>query len=359
MMNNVAFLRGIERIAEEKSIDKDYIFEAMELALITAYKKNFDAKENVRVEIDRETGDIKVFSFQNVVKRTTDPDMEITVSKAKKIKPDAEAGDVIEEEVTPSDFGRVAAATAKQVLTQRIREAERDSILEEFAEKEGELVVGTLSREDARNYYVDLGRAHGILPKSETIPGEELVMGNSVKVYITKIDKNAKGLVIILSRTHYNFVKRLFEREIPELSDGTIMLQGVAREPGIRSKVAVFSHVTNIDPIGACIGERGSRISNIIKELGGEKVDLVLYDEDIKKFIANALNPAKDLEVYLPNDDENMALVIANPDNLSLAIGKGGINVKLASRLTKHRLDVKTITKCQEEGIDLSFIGEE
>lgn len=355
-MNTKAFLEAIDNIVKEKNIDANVVFEAMELAMQTAYRKNFDAKTNVKVDINRENGDIKVYAFHRVVDEVEEPEFEITLAEALKIKADAKVGDELLEEVTPQDFGRVAAGTAKQVVMQKIREAERDSIMSEFQDKEGELVVGSLSREDVRNYYVDLGRAHGILPKSEIIPGEELKMGSSVKVYISKIENGQKGPVILLTRKHYNFVKRLFEREIPELMDGTVMIHAIAREAGERSKVAVFSNVLNVDAVGACIGNKGSRIANIIKELAGEKIDLVEYSQDLNQFIQNALGPAKNLKVVINDNDDENVLVIANPDNLSLAIGKKGINVKLAARLVKKRLDVMTVTDARDKGYDLGFV---
>lgn len=354
-MNGNQFLETIKLIAEEKNIDENIILEGLELALVSAYKKNFGGEENVKVSIDHNTGAIKVFSYLKVVEEideeAEDHVFQIDLESAQEIKPDANIGDEIINEVTPLDFGRVAASTAKQVLKQKIREAERVSIFTEFTDKEGELAVGILSREDVRNYYIDLGRAHGILPKTEMIPGEKVKMGSSIKVYINKIEEGAKGPVILLSRKHYNFVKRLFEREIPELTEGTVMIHGIAREAGIRSKVAVFSNVLNIDPIGACIGSNGSRIANIIKELGGEKVDLVLYDKNIEQFVTNALSPAKDLKVIVPEDEKEAIIIIAADDNLSLAIGKGGINIKLASRLVKRRLDIKNIADAKSEGL--------
>ena len=264
--------------------------------------------------------------------------------------PNIKVGETIEKEVTPKDFGRVAASTAKQVVTQKIREAERNSIMEEFADKEGEMMVGFLAMEDSRNYYVDLGRARGILPKSEMIPGETVKMGTSIKVYITKIESTTKGPLILLSRKHYGFVKRLFESEIPELADGTIELYSVIREPGIRSKVAVYSTNERVDAIGACIGEKGSRIGSILKELNGEKVDLILYSENPQEFIQNALAPAKNIIVNILDETKKEALAIVPEDQLSLAIGKKGTNVKLASRLTKYKIEVKTLNQINEDG---------
>ncbi len=366
-MNNKEFIKALNNIADEKNISKDIIFEAMELAMQTAYKKNFDSKTNVKVTIDQETGEVRVYSYLVVVKEldlekefdeegnlikepAINPDAQIILKDAKKIKKDAKVGDTIETEVTPADFGRVAAGTAKQVLMQKIREAERNSIINEFSNKEGEMMVGLLAMEDVRNYYVDLGKARGILPKSEMIPDEVVKMGYSIKVYITKVESSTKGPVILLSRKHYGFVKRLFEIEIPELADGTIILYSVAREPGIRSKVAVYSNNSKVDPIGACIGERGSRIGSILKELNGEKVDLILYSETESEFIKNALSPAKNIIVNIIDEEKREALAIVDNDNLSLAIGKKGSNIKLASRLTKYRIEVKTLEQINKEG---------
>lgn len=368
-MNSKEFIKALNNIVEEKNISKEVVFEAMELAMATAYKKNFDSKTNVRVDVDRETGEIRVFSYLVVVDEIdegteiedeegniidVDPeinlDAQILIEDAQKIVPDIKVGETIEKEITPDDFGRVAASTAKQVVTQKIREAERNSIIEEFSDKEGEMMVGLLAMEDARNYYVDLGRTRGILPKTEIIPDETIKMGTSIKVYITKVEANTKGPLILLSRRHFGFVKRLFESEIPELADGTIELHSVIREAGIRSKVAVYSLNDKVDAIGACIGERGSRISNILKELNGEKVDLIKYVEDPAEFIQNALSPAKNIIVNIVDEENKEALAIVSEDQLSLAIGKKGSNVKLASRLTKYRIEVKTLAQINEDG---------
>ncbi len=367
-MDPQAFIEAVKNITSEKGISEDVVFEAMELALTTAYKKNFDSKTNVRVDINRETGEIKVFSYLVVVDEidegdteideegnevdvppTINIDAQILLEEAKEIVPDIMVGETIEKEVTPKDFGRVATGTAKQVVMQKIREAEKNSIIEEFADKQDEMMVGLLAMEDARNYYVDLGRTRGILPKSEMIPGEVVKMGSSIKVYITKVEAGTKGPLILLSRKHYGFVKRLFEREIPELANGDITLYSVAREAGLRSKVAVFSDNERIDPIGACIGEKGSRIGSILKELNGEKVDLVGYSDEIETFIANALSPAKNVIVNITDPVKKEALAIVDDENLSLAIGKKGSNVKLATKLTHYKIEVKTLKQINEE----------
>ena len=389
-MNGKEFLKALNNIVKEKNIDPEVVYDAMELALTSAYKKNFNSKTNVKVLFDRATGEIKVYSYLTVVpddkmtkeeyedylfEHYTDeddeeeeevegeeeeetpisyfnPETEIKVSDAKKIDKTLEVGDTIDKEVTPKDFGRVATSTAKQVVIQKIREAERNSIMEEFGDKQDELLIGTVALEDTDNYFIDLGRTNGILPKKDIIPGEKIEMGSQIKVYVTKVDNNGKNLLILLSRSHYGFVKRLFELEIPELADGTIMLYSVARDPGNRSKVAVYSEYSNIDSIGACIGEKGSRIARIIEELHGEKLDVVKYDKDPAIFIENALSPAKDLTVCITDPKKQEAMVIADGDNFSLAIGKKGQNARLASKLTHYKIDIKTTEQAREAGIN-------
>lgn len=373
-MDGLAFIAAVENISKEKNISKEVVFEAMELALATAYKKNFNSQTNVKVEINRETGDIKVYSVLTVVEKLTEESeleneeelteeeieeknkiVEIELKDAKKEYPKIKVGDIIEEEVTPKDFGRVATSTAKQVIMQKIREAERESIMAEFDGKQDELVVGIASREDAVNYYIDLGRTHGILPKKDIIPGETIVMGNSLKVYIDVVESTPKGPKVLLSRTHPGFVKRLLELEIPELHDGHIVLFNLVREAGSRTKIAVYSDNNRIDPLGSCIGERGERISKILKELKGEKIDVILYDKDPAQFIKNALSPAKDLSVYIVNEERKEAVVVAEGDNLSLAIGRKGQNVRLATRLTHYNINIKNPEEMAEEGINIKF----
>ena len=368
-MNSKEFIKALDNIVKEKGIDKDYVIDAMKTALQTAYKKNFNSKTNVKVDINEDTGEIKVFTYYVVVNEINygkdvenedgtiehiDPeiniDAQILLEDAKKLDENIKVGETIQEEVTPADFGRVAASTAKQVVMQKIREAEKNSIIEEFSSKQDEMIVGNLGMEDARNYYIDLGRTRGILPKSEMIPGEEVKMGTSIKAYVTKVESTPKGPLILLSRKHYGFIKRLFESEIPEVNDGTIIIYSVAREAGVRSKVSIYSTKSQIDPIGSCIGAKGSRIANILKELNGEKIDLVLYNEDPVEFIKNAMAPAKDVIVSIKDEVKKEALVVVSNDNLALAIGKKGANIKLASRLTKYKLDVKTMEQIQEEG---------
>ena len=381
-MNSKEFKLAVENLSKEKGIDKDVIFDAMELALTSAYKKNYHSLSNVRVDINRETGEIKIFSYKTVVfskeyekedgvlekEVITDEDgnevvrekefhfddrIHITLEDAQKQVPGIQVGETIEKEVTPKDFGRVAAATAKQVVVQKIREAEREIINNEFSDKQDEMATGLVAMEDVRNYYIDLGRTQGILPKNEIIPGETIKMGSSIKVYITKVENNSKGPLILLSRKHYGFVKRLFELEIPEINEGVILIYSVARDAGNRTKIAVYSENSNVDPIGSCIGEHGSRINRIIEELNGEKIDIVKYEADEARFIENALSPARDLHVFITDEKKKEALVIANDDNLSLAIGKKGMNVKLAARLTHFKIDVETIKEAKEKGISI------
>ena len=356
-MNNKEFKKAVDLLVSEKGISRDVIYEALEVALTAAYKKNYNSLPNVRVEIDGETGSVKVFSFMTVVEEIEDDRIELTLDQAQKIVPGIKIGETIEEEVTPKDFGRVAAATAKQVVVQKIREAERDNIMNEFGDKQDELVSGLVAMEDVRNYYIDLGRTQGILPKSEIIPGETIKMGSTIKVYITRVDNNGKGPLITLSRTNYGFVKRLFELEIPEINEGLILIYSVARDAGNRTKIAVYSEQSNIDAIGSCIGEKGVRINNIIKELNGEKVDIVEYNDDPATFISNALSPAKNLSVFVTDLKKKEALVIADDDNLSLAIGKKGSNVRLAVRLTHYKLDIKTVEQAKEDGINIVTEG--
>ncbi len=399
-MNSKEFLKAVDNIVKEKNIDKSIVYEAMQQALTSAYKKNYNTKNsNVKVLINEKTGEIKVYSYLTVVEdekmtreeyedylfeHYTDedeeegieskeedeeqeekekisffnPECEIRLTDARKIDKSLNIGDTIDTEVTPHDFGRVAASTAKQVVVQKIREAERNSIMAEFGDKQDELLIGTVALEDTDNYYIDLGRCNGILPKKDIIPGEKIEMGSQLKVYVSKVDNNGRSLLVLLSRTHYGFVKRLFEHEIPELRDGTVLMYAVARDAGNRSKVAVYSENNNVDPIGACIGEKGSRIANIITELHGEKVDIIKYDKDPVEFIRNALSPAKDLTVLLTDPNKKEAIVIADGDNFSLAIGKRGMNAKLASRLTKYNIDIKTREQAKELGINIKKEGE-
>lgn len=346
------FMKALNAIAEEKKIDKSIVVEAMEQAMAAAYKKN-EGLTNVMAKVDDVTGDIRIYSYKTVVETVENPDLEISLEDASKEVEGIELGDTIKDKELPlKDFGRVAAQTAKQIVVQRVKEAEKQSISGEFQDKDGELMVGTLSREDQKNYFVDLGRASGILPKDQIIPGEKLVMGSSVKVYVSKLELGPKGPFIMLSRSHYGFVKRLLEIEVPELNDGTVMLYSVARDAGSRTKIAVYTEYNNVDPIGAVIGEKGRRIATVLKELNGEKIDVILYDKDPVKFITNALSPAKDIKVTIKDESKKEALAVVGDNNLSLAIGKRGQNVKLASRLTHYKIEVKSQSAVNEENAE-------
>ena len=391
-MDTKEFKKAVDLLSKEKGISEDVIYDAMELALTSAYKKNYHSLSNVRVDIDRTTGEIHVYSYKTVVLVNDDDEVislpteekeeksesvdkveteeseenedekeiiyfddriHLKPEEAEKIVPGIKVGETIEQEVTPKDFGRVAAATAKQVVIQKIREAERNTIINEFSDKQDELAVGIVEMEDARNYYINLGRTQGILPKTEVIPGEVIKMGSSLKVYITKVETSGKGPLILLSRNHYGFVKRLFELEIPEINEGIILVYSVAREAGVRTKVAVYSENSNVDAVGSCIGEKGSRINKIIEELNGEKIDIVEYSNDPKTFIENALSPAKNLSIFVTDEKKREAMVIVDQDNLSLVIGKKGLNIRLAARLTHYKLDVKTYDQAKQEGINI------
>lgn len=352
MMNEL--VKAVNVIASEKGIDKSVIASAMEAAMAAAYKKK-EGISNVKSTFNIETGEIKMYICKTVVEDDDfdDEDDLITLKDAKEYKEDAVIGDVIDIQVPLTlDFGRVAAGTAKQVVVQKIKEAEKNLINEEFKDKQDELLVGILSREDSRNYYVDLGKTSGVLPKDEIIPGEKLEMGSSIKAYVSKLEIGPKGLFILLSRRHYGFVKRLLEAEIPELIDGTVILHSVARDAGSRSKIAVSSNNPNVDAIGAVIGERGSRINRILKQLNGEKIDVILYDADPRVFIANALSPAKNLIVKIMDEKRKEALVIVDNKNSSLAIGKKGQNVKLASRLTRYKIEIKNVSEVSEDVLE-------
>ena len=334
------FMKALNTIVEEKGIDRQIVIEAMEQAMAAAYKKKGGP---ARCTVNPETGEIKLFSVRTVVEDENfrDEKSQISLSEAKKRVPDIEIGETIEDPVEMTDFGRVAAGTAKQVVVQRMKEAEKDLIVKELGDKQDELVVGTLAREDAKTYYVDLGKTFGLLPKDEIIPGEKLAMGSQVKAYVSKLEIGTKGVFILLSRTHYGFLKRLLEIEIPEINDGTVILYSVAREAGSRSKIAVYTEEENIEPIGCVIGNGGNRINRVLKQIGNEKIDVILYDKNPVQFIKNALSPAKDIEVFIKDYKKKEAIAIVSKDNLSLAIGKKGQNVKLASRLTHYKIEVK------------------
>lgn len=340
------FAAAIEQIAEEKGISKDRVIETIEAALAAAYRKDFgNSDQNIKVEFDPETGGSKVYDVKTVVEEITEeqePNRRefITLEEAKATNKKAKVGDVIKSEITPKEeYGRIAAQTAKQVIIQRIREAEREVLMEEFNDKEGTIVNGNVQRIENGNVYVDLGRTNGILFPSEQIRGERYSIGQRIKVYVSEVKQTPKGPEIILSRSHPNMIRRLFELEVPEVYSGVVEIKSVAREAGSRSKVAVWSSQEGVDPIGSCVGQRGTRVQTIISELNGEKLDIVLWDEDVVKFITNALAPAKIISV-VTKEKEKEATVEVEEDQMSLAIGKAGQNVRLAAKLTGWKIDV-------------------
>lgn len=341
---NKEFIEALSDLEKERGIQADVILEALEAALISAYKKNFGSSQNVRVEINRETGEIHVYFRKTVVEEVEDERVEMSLEEARLLDPEFEVGDMFESEVTPRSFGRIAAQTAKQVVVQRIREAERGMIYDAFAGKEGDIVNGLVTRIENRNIFVDLGKTDALLPVPEQIPGERYKVGDRIKVYLGEVRKANRGAQVVISRTNPGLLRRLLEQEIPEIYDGTVEVKAVVREPGSRSKVAVYSEKPNVDAVGACVGAKGIRVQSIVSELSGEKLEVIEWSDDIKKFISNAISPAKALEVIL-NEDGNAAKVVVPDDQLSLAIGKEGQNARLAVRLTNCKIDIKSASQ--------------
>ncbi|QSO45378.1 transcription termination factor NusA [Alicyclobacillus mengziensis] len=347
---NVEFIEALDQLAKEKGIDKDTLLEAIEAALISAYKRNFNSAPNVRVEIGRETGEVHVFARKEVAEIPSDTRLEISLDAALDISPSYQVGDVVEIEVTPRDFGRIAAQTAKQVVTQRIREAERTIVYHKYVDREDDIVTGVIQRQDARAVYVDLGQTEAVLPVSEQMPTDKFKMGDRIKAYITRVERTTKGPQIVLSRTHPGLLKRLFELEVPEIYEGVIEIKGVSREAGYRSKIAVYSKNPDVDPIGACVGARGMRVQSVVSELGGEKVDIIKWSEAPVEFVAHSLSPAKVTSVQIM-EDERIARAIVPDYQLSLAIGKEGQNARLAAKLTGWKIDIKSETQAAELGM--------
>lgn len=340
-------VKAIQVLEEEKGISRAVIKDALETALELAYKKNYDQAQNVEVDFNEEKGSIKVFAVKEVVEVNYDSTLEISLEEAQKINPVYEIGDKIRFEVTPKDFGRIATQTAKHVIMQRIREAEREIIFNEYSQYLDEVLTGTVERQDYRYVYVNLGRAEAVMPINEQIPGEQFTMDERIMVYVAKVDKTTKGPQVVVSRAHEGFLKRLFEKEVPEIYSGIVEIMSIAREAGDRSKVAVRSRDTNVDPVGTCVGQKGQRVQTIVNELNGENMDIVQWDEDPAVFIKNAMNPATVEEVIF--DGDNPSCIVVVPDHqLSLAIGKKGQNARLAARLTKHKIDIKSVTAYQE-----------
>ncbi|SFS59705.1 transcription termination factor NusA [Marininema halotolerans] len=350
---NAEFIEALNQLEKEKGIRKEVLIEAIEAALISGYKRNFHSAQNVRVDIDRDTGQVRVFARKTVVEEALDPRLEISLDAAQEILPSYELDDIVEIEVTPADFGRIAAQTAKQVVTQRIREAERSIIYEEFADREEDIVTGIVQRSDNRNYFIDLGRVEALLPHAETMPGERFKHNDRVKAFITRVEKSTKGPQVFVSRTHPGLLKRLFELEVPEIYEGIVEIRSVAREAGQRSKIAVATRDEQVDPVGACVGHRGMRVQTIVNELRGEKVDIVRWSEDPIEFVSNALSPSKVVSVDI-REEEKIARVIVPDHQLSLAIGKEGQNARLAAKLTGWKIDIKN----ESEGTDGAAVKE-
>jgi len=345
---NVDFIEALTEIEREKGISKELLIDAIEAAMISGYKRNFNSAQNVRVDINRQTGVIKVYARKTVVEDVLDPRTEISLHAAREINPSYQLADIVEIEVTPRDFGRIAAQTAKQVVTQRIREAERGLIYNAYVEKEEDIVTGIVQRQDTRNVYIDLGKVEAALPLTEMMPGEQFKHGDRVKAYITKVENTTKGPQIVLSRTHPGLLKRLFELEVPEIFQGVVEIRSVAREAGFRSKIAVYSRNPEVDPVGSCVGPKGLRVQTIVNELRGEKIDIVRWMDDIRDYVANALSPSKVLEVTV-FESEKMARVIVPDYQLSLAIGIKGQNARLAAKLTGWKIDIKSETQAEQE----------
>ena len=336
------FIEAMGELEKERGIEKAYLIESLEAALVTAYKKNFDSVDNVKVTIDSESGEIHIYSVRDVVEVQEDPLLEISLEDARKLDSAYNVGDVVNLEIKPKDFGRIAAQTAKQVVVQKIREAERDIVYTEFNDKKGEIVTGIIQKTDGNAIVLDLGKLEGIMPIKEQIPTENYKVNDKIRGYVLEVERGIKGNPqVIVSRSHPDFVRRLFEFEIPEIYEGLIEIKNISRDAGSRSKVAVYSTDENIDPVGSCVGQKGIRIQNIINELNGEKIDVIEWDEDPAVFIAAALLPAQVLAVDV-KEEEKFAQVIVPDDQLSLAIGKSGQNARLAARLTNWKIDIKS-----------------
>ena len=343
---NKEILNALSELEREKGIRQDVVLEAIRSALETGYKKNFSKATNFSIDIDKEHGEYKLFQDKTVVESVENPNLEISLDEARTIDSKFELDDIVKIEIKPKkDFGRIAAQTARQVILQKIREAERESIFSEFYGRESDILTGVVQRESKGNIFVDLGKIEGVLSVNEQIPGEVYNPGDRIKVVILEVKNTGKGASIMLSRSHPNLVKRLFELEVPEIHDGTIEINSISREAGSRSKIAVFSHDPNVEPIGSCVGNKGNRVKNIIDEINQEKVDIIIYEKNPEKFIANSLGPAKIVKVTA-NEKEKTAVAVVPDNQLSLAIGKEGQNVRLAAKLTGWKIDI--INESQE-----------
>ena len=346
-MDSKEFLTALELVAKEKNIDKEIIFEAIEASLVSACKKHFGTSQNIKVDMNRVTGEVKCFTQKTIVETVEDPQLEISLEMARIANPNYVVGDVVDIEVTPKNFGRISAQTAKQVVVQKFREAEREILFNQYITKEREVVTAIVQRKERRNVIVQMGKIDAVLAANEQIPGEQYNFMDRVKVYVLEVKQTTKGPQIFVSRTHPELVKRLFEQEVPEVHDGTVEIKSIAREAGSRTKIAVYSKNENVDALGACVGQNGYRVNVIVNELGGEKIDVINWSEDPREFIAAALSPSKVLEVKL-NEAEQSAKIVVPDHQLSLAIGKEGQNARLSAKLTGWRIDIKSETQARE-----------
>lgn len=351
---NKDFLDALTELEREKNISKEDIITAIEDAVELAYKKNYGNYPNVRVLVDREDGEVLVLMSKEVVSEVEDDMMEVSLEEARSYDERYEVGDVIEYQVDPKDFGRIAAQTAKQVVVQRIREAERRNSYDEFVNKQGEIVTAKIERINNGTMFLSVGNSEGILPLSEQVKTESFNVGDRIKVYVIDVKKATKGPQIFLSRSHPGLVRRLFELEVPEISDGTVEIKGIAREAGSRTKIAVYSHDENVDPVGACVGNRGTRVQSIVDELFGGKIDIIVWDEDPAVLISNVLKPAEVEGVYINyvSEKEKMATAVVPEQQLSLAIGREGQNVRLAARVSGWKIDIKSKSQLEDSGFD-------
>ena len=347
---NREFIEAMEQLEKEKHISKDVLLETIESALVSAYKKNYGTAQNVRVVIDPDDGEIAVLMRKDIVaEEDIEDDMiQMSLEEAHEIDPRYEIGDAIEFAVTPRDFGRIAAQTAKQVVVQRIREAERGMVYDDFITRQGEIVTGTVQRKSGETMFINIGRAEGILSANEQVPGEHFKVHQRLKVYIMDVKKTTKGPQVFLSRSHPGLVKMLFELEVPEIQDGTVEIRGIAREAGSRTKMAVYSEDENVDPVGACVGTRGSRVQSVVDELNGEKIDIIFWSDSPEELIANVLSPATVEEVIIEDEEEKTATAIVPDYQLSLAIGKQGQNVRLAAKVSGWKIDIMSHTQYEE-----------
>jgi N utilization substance protein A len=341
---NREFIKAVEELEKEKEISKELLIEAIESALVSAYKKNYGTSQNVRVNINKETGDIDVFMRKDIVETVEDVQLEVSIDDAREIDPKFQVGDVIEKQVTPRDFGRIAAQTAKQVVVQRIREAERGLIYDDYSSRQSEIVNGIIQRISNDTVFINMGKTEGILAATEQVPGEKYVVNSRIKVFIMDVKKTTKGPQVYLSRSHPGLVKRLFELEVPEIQDGIVEIKSISREAGSRTKMAVYTTDDSVDPVGACVGSRGTRVQAIVDELFGEKIDIINWSDIPEKLISSALSPAK-VEKVIINAEGKSATVIVPDYQLSLAIGKEGQNVRLAAKLCGWKIDIKSHTQ--------------